>query len=184
MDGVLKDMYTEDYARDLSASYLKGENRIKKVTMYVGKLTLRNPLLDFIKNNAGCYKEAIRYQGDRALVFSALINSVCVLGYDTTCVLGRYFHVQDEVSTRLITNRLGTSYCGNRTLVCGLSALLPMYVEAGLICRPRTGFYAPKELKCVTTFAETIYKKSFLIHNSTTINDDCDGMEHDYFEFL
>lgn len=105
MKASLDGIFTPEYAADLAAGEYQGENRIKKARSIIGKLTLRNPLFNYIKEQRQDYFEAIKYPGDRALVFSALINATYMFGYDAMCILGKLFHVQERVSTQVIVNR-------------------------------------------------------------------------------
>ena len=124
MKASLDGVFTPEYAADLAAGEYQGANRIEKARSIIGKLTLRNPLFDYIKEHRQEYFEAIRYPGDKAIVFTALINASYMFGYDATCILGKLFHVQDNVSTLSIK-------------------LLPRQDKA--ICRSPCAFLQPAE---------------------------------------
>lgn len=162
MKAALDGIFTPEYAADLAAGEYQGENRIKKARSIIGKLTLRNPLFDYIKEQRHDYFEAIKYPGDRALVFSALINATYMFGYDAMCILGKLFHVQERVSSQLIVNRMSSIYASNRALPNGLYCIIPMYIEAGLLSRPVTGIYIKNDLDIKTDFARNIYKNHSL----------------------
>ena len=183
MKASLDGIFTPEYAADLAAGEYQGENRIKKARSIIGKLTLRNPLFNYIKEQRQDYFEAIKYPGDRALVFSALINATYMCGYDAMCILGKLFHVQERVSTQVIVNRMSSIYASNRSLPNGLYCIMPMYIEAGLLSRPVTGIYTKNELDIKTEFARNIYKKSFFVNNPMLDEDVSDCDENSYFEF-
>ena len=183
MKASLDGIFTPEYAADLAAGEYQGENRIKKARSIIGKLTLRNPLFNYIKEQRQDYFEAIKYPGDRALVFSALINATYMFGYDAMCILGKLFHVQERVSTQVIVNRMSSIYASNRSLPNGLYCIMPMYIEAGLLSRPVTGIYTKNELDIKTEFARIIYKKSFFVNNPMLDEDVSDCDENSYFEF-
>ena len=183
MKASLDGIFTPEYAADLAAGEYQGENRIKKARSIIGKLTLRNPLFNYIKEQRQDYFEAIKYPGDRALVFSALINATYMFGYDAMCILGKLFHVQERVSTQVIVNRMSSIYASNRSLPNGLYCIMPMYIEAGLLSRPVTGIYTKNELDIKTEFARNIYKKSFFVNNPMLDEDVSDCDENSYFEF-
>ena len=61
---------------------------------------------------------------------------------------------------------------------------MPMYMEAGLISRPKVGVYTKNEIEIVTTFARDLYTKSFFINNPILIEGDYDYLEHPYFAFI
>lgn len=172
MKAALDGCFTPEYAADLASGEYQGENRINKARSIIGKLTQRNPLFPYIEQHRQEFLSAIKYKGDRAIIFTALINAAYPFGYDTLTILGKYFHVQDEVSSQLRINRMASLYASNRTLPNALYCVLPMYMEAGLIGRPKTGIYTKNELEIVTPFARELFIKSSLliIHNMWKVN--------------
>ena len=116
MKAALDGCFTPEYAADLASGEYQGENRINKARSIIGKLTLRNPLFSFIEEHKQEYFTAIKYKGDRAIIFTALINAAYTFGYDALAILGKFFHVQEEVSSQLLINRLSSMYASNRSL--------------------------------------------------------------------
>lgn len=184
MDAALKGTFTTELAADLAATQFNGANRIKKAQAFIGHFTLRNPLFDYIKGHEQEYRMALHHKDDRTAIFVALINATYEFGYDITSILGKFFHVQDEVTTKLITAKLSTKYSNNRSLPNGLNSILPMYIEAGVINRPRTGVYTMNSLSLSSTFAKKLFEKSFAIHNSMLDEYTISEIEHPYFEFI
>ena len=184
MKASLNGTFTPEFATDLAGLEFKGPNRIKKACFFIGHLTQRNPLFDYISNHRKEYAGAICYDGDRALIFTALINAAFEFGYDVTCIMGRYFHAQNEITSKLIVSQMAANYSNNRGLMNGLYCVLPMYIDAGFIDRPKIGVYKRKELNPVTAFSKEIYRQSFLIHNSFYTINDLGRIDHSYFEFL
>ena len=181
---ALDGCFTPGYAADLASGEYHGENRINKARSIIGKLTLRNPLFQYIQEHKQEYHTAIKYKGDRAIIFAALINAAYNFGYDAMTILGKYFHVQEEVSTQLMISKLSSIYASNRTLPNGLYCIIPMYIEAGLLSRTRTGIYTKNEIEVVSSFARNLYVKSFFVNNPVLNEEDCDYSEYPYFEFL
>ena len=107
-----------------------------------------------------------------------------MFGYDATCILGKLFHVQDNVSTQVIVNRLFSLYASNRTLQNGLYCIMPMYIEAGLLSRPTVGFYSKNDIEIKTDFARNLYAKSFFVNNPMLDKEYYDTDQHTYFEFV
>lgn len=175
--------FTPGFATDLAAGEYRGANRIRKASSIIGKLTLHNPLFPFIREHKQEYRAAVKYKGDRAIIFSALINATYGFGYDATVILGKFFHVQEEISSRLIVKQMASIYASNRSLTNGIYSILPMYIEAGLIKRPKAGIYIKNEYDIATGFARELYTKSFFIHNPMLENSGYDYMEYPYFEF-
>lgn len=176
--------FTSEYAADLAAGEYQGANRINKARSIIGKLTQRNPLYPFIEERKEEYLTAIKYGGDRAIIYTALINAAYGFGYDAMVILGKFFHVQDEVSTGLIVNRMSSMYASNRSLKNGLYCIMPMYIEAGLINRQKVGVYTKRENEIVSSFARDLYIKSFFVNNPMLEEGDYDYSEHPYFEFI
>lgn len=123
MKAVLDGCFTPEYASDLAYGEYQGVDRINKARSIIGKLTLRNPLFPYIEEHRQDYFTAIKFKGDRAIIFTALINAAYIFGYDTQTILGKFFHVQDEISSQLLINRLSFIYASNRSLSNTLIAL-------------------------------------------------------------
>ncbi len=180
LDGI----FTPEYAADLAAGEYQGANRINKARSIIGKLTQRNPLYPYIEEHKTEFLSAIKHPGDRAIIYSAMINATYGFGYDAMVLLGKFFHVQEQVSTALIVSRMSSMYASNRSLPNGLYCVMPMYIEAGLINRPKTGVYTKNEYEISTSFARELYTKSFFINNPMLKEGDYDYSEHPYFEFI
>lgn len=184
MKACLDNTFTSEFAADLASGEYQGANRINKARGIIGKLTQRNPLFPYIEEHRQEYLAAMKHFGDRAIIFTALINATYGFGYDAMVILGKFFHVQDTVSAALIISRMSSMYASNRSLPNGLYCIMPMYIEAGLISRQKIGVYNKNELEIVTPFARNIYTKSFFINNPILIEGDYDYSEHPYFEFI
>ena len=180
---VLDGTYSYEYALELAKAEFQGANRQKKAATFIGRLTDRNPLLPFLKENQAETMQALAFSADRALIMSALINAAFPFGYDVTWLLGKYFHVQDTVSANLIAGKLAEEYGDNRRLSIGLYAILPMYIEAGLLTRPREGFYSKPMLEPQFPISKVYFKKSFF-HNNPLKNPNDDWFDNPYFEFI
>lgn len=184
MRAALDGNFTSEFAANLASGEYTGENRINKAKGIIGKLTLRNPLYSFIESDRQKYLTAIRYKGDRAAIFTALINAAYTFGFDAMTILGKFFHVQEEISSQLLINKMSSLYAGNRSLVNGLYCIMPMYIDAGIINRARVGVYTKNDVEISTPFALALYKQSFFVHNPMFNEADFDYSEHPYFEFI
>ncbi len=184
MKAALEGCFSPEYAADLASGEYQGGNRIDKARGIIGKLTQRNPLFPYIEEHKREYFAAIKYKGDRAIIFTSLINAAYAFGYDALTILGKFFHVQDEVSTQLLLNKMSSLYASNRTLPNGLYCVMPMFIEAGLLCRPRIGVYTKNDIDVITPFAKELYKMSFFANNPLLNDDGYDYSEHPYFEFV
>lgn len=184
MTAALEGNFTSEYAADLASGEYDGANRINKARSIIGKLSLRNPLFSYIEEHKQEYYTAMKRKNDRAIIFTSLINAAYSFGYDAMVILGKFFHVQDEVSSQLIVNRMSSIYASNRSLPNGLYCIMPMYIEAGLLNRPQIGVYTRNYFDEVSPFAKSLYKKSFLVHNPMMQEEDLEYSEHPYFEFI
>lgn len=176
--------FTPEYAADLAAGEYQGANRINKARSIIGKLTQRNPLYSFIEEHKQEYLTGIKYTGDRAIIYAAMINAAYGFGYDAMVILGKFFHVQEQVFTGLIMNHMSLIYASNRSLSNGLYCIMPMYIEAGLISRQKVGVYTKKDNSIVTSFARNLYIKSFFVNNPMLEEGSHDYADHPYFEFI
>ncbi len=161
--------FTPEYAADLAAGEYQGANRINKARSIIGKLTQRNPLYPFIEEHKQEYLTSLKYTGDRAIIYAALINAAYGFGYDAMVILGKFFHVQEQVFTGLIMSHMSSMYASNRSLSNGLYCIMPMYIEDNSI---------------VTSFARDLYIKSFFVNNPMLEEGSHDYADHPYFEFI
>ena len=105
------------------------------------------------------------------------------LFYDIVVLLGKYFHVQDEVPTSLIFSKLSEKYGASVDSTIGFNSAIKMLVEIGLITRPTTGVYNACRMSGLSDFSFSIYKKAFLLNNpNNTENDNVES--NPYFEFI
>lgn len=179
---ALQDDASSEYFSELVATEYKGENRIKKAVSVVNKLTIRNPLFGYLHEHADAVLAAMKNKHDRPLLFGAVICAAYPFGFDTLSIMGKYFHVQQQVNTNLITQRMASKYGSNRSLPNALYCVLPMFIEAGLLNRPVAGIYEANRQERYSDFTLTLYRKAFVINNPTyTMDDDIDG--NSFFEF-
>lgn len=180
---AIQDQATNEYLRELVATEFQGENRIRLGTGVLHKLTCGNPLLPVMKENKDAVMASLRSRLDRPVILAAVINATYSIAYDVTAILGKYLHVQNEVSTALLTSKLAEKYGSNRSMPNGRDCVVPMLIEAGLFTRPRTGFYQAIRHSGYSALAEDLYRRSFFVHN-TMIPEDFDVSTNPYFEFL
>ena len=170
---ALQDEASPEYFSELAATEYKGENRIKKAVSVINKLTIRNPIFGYLHEHADAVLAALKNKYDRPLLFGAIICAAYSFG----------FHVQQQVNTTLITQRMASKYGSNRSLPNALYCVLPMFLEAGLLNRPVIGIYEAIRQERYSDFALTLYRKAFVINNPTyTMDDDIDS--NPFFEFI
>lgn len=180
---VLDDTYSIEWAKTNLEPELNGKNRIAKAVTELGKATVNNKLMGFVKTNKDKVLEALQYKSDKTLVLVGLINAAFGFGYNTTMVMGKYFHVQDCISKALLAEKMSEVYAYNKSVDNALYRILPMFIEAGLIIRPTTGIYSRVPLEPRTDIAVEIYKQSFFINNPKCPKD-YPIEDSPYWEFL
>lgn len=180
---ALQGKATPEYFAELASTEYQGENRIHKSTYVLNRLTLRNPLMPVMTENADAITVALRSRKDRPIILAAVINSAYSFGYDLTSILGKYLHVQPEVTTALLSSKLAEKYGSNRSLPNAMNCIIPMLIEAGLFARPRIGFFQAIRHSGFSTLSEDLYRRSFFFHNPM-ISADADVRTYPYFEFL
>lgn len=180
---VLSDDYSRSYFAELAAIEYTGTNRIGKSVCIMSKLTDQNPLIDFLREHSEETVEALRYKSDRGVILSAMLIATYEFVYDMLCLFGKYFHVQQRVPTRLITEKLSDKYGSNRSLPNAMNAAIPMLIEAGFLKRPLTGFYEIGRMLPKTEIARTIYNRAFMRHNPNYSEEEISST-HPYYEFL
>lgn len=180
---ALQGKATPDYYLELAGTEYKGENRKKKAVTVMNRLTLRNPLMPVLQENAAVIEAALRSKKDRPIILAAIVNAAYSFGYDLTAILGKYLHVQKEVTTALLASKLAEKYGSNRSLPNAMNCIIPMLIEAGLFTRPRPGFFQVIKHSGFSPLAESLYRRSFFLHNPM-LPEDSDVNSCSYFEFF
>ena len=180
---ALEGQGTPEYFAELAGTEYQGENRIRKSTYVMGRLTNRNPLMPFLQENKDAVISALRSKTDRPIILAAVINSAYSFGYDLTAILGKYLHVQTQVTTALLASKLSEKYGSNRSLPNAMNCVIPMLIEAGFFHRPCPGFFEAIHHSGYSQLALEAYKRSFFQHNPM-IPTDADISTNPYFEFL
>ena len=183
LQATLEGQGTPEYFAELAATEYEGENRIRKSTYVMGRLTNRNPLMPFLLDNKDSVIAALRSKTDRPIILAAVINSAYSFGYDLTAILGKYLHVQSQVTTALLSSKLSEKYGSNRSLPNAMNCIIPMLIEAGFFHRPRPGFFEAIHHSGYSPLALEAYRRSFFEHNPM-IPRDADVYTYPYFEFL
>jgi len=174
---------TTEYFTSLAETEYKGANRVKKAVSVMNRLTLKNPLWPFIKENASMFEASMKSKNDRPLLFTAVIAGAYEFGYDTLVIAGKYLHAQDEILSAAVRNKLAEKYGANRSLPNALYCVLPMYAEAGLLERPTPGIIKARRQRQASAFAKKLYAHSFFIHNPS-LQSGSDYQSNPYFEFI
>lgn len=180
---ILDGSFCQDYINELIAMETSGKSRADNLNRTIRRMTINNRLLDYIKEHEEDYKAYSKYSSDRCFIYVALFCCSYELFYDMLSILGKYFHVQEEVSTDLVKSKLCQKYGSNENVSRGICCALGMLVDAGLITRTRVGVYQMNKQNNISDFARGMYKKAFLMNNPNYTDSD-DVVSNPYFEFL
>ena len=183
LKAVFNNVYSKEFARSLAEYEFQGENRLKKAVNELGKVVEKNAIIPFLVEHKEQVLNAIQYKADRAIIVAALYNSAFPFSYEEVCILGKYFHVQDQVSRKLLEEKISEIYGFNKSISNAIDYSIPTLVEAGFIELPKTGIYTKPILNPTTEIALTVYRESFFINNPLLNRmGDYDGSP--YFEFV
>lgn len=185
MTARLAGTYSKDYLQELVASQtLSHGGQAEQVYRTLRHITSVNPLLPLIEAHADDYRECLGAPASRTLTLVATMTAAYPLLYDMVALLGRYFHAQDEVTTRLLREQLSQTYGGSVATQKAYAHGLKMLVEAGLIARPRTGVYTARRYRRAAPFARELYRRAFLHHNPMLEATLSTLDTYPYFEFI
>lgn len=183
LSAVLCGDYTLQYAEELARLSTKGEARVKKIRTVINRLATGNPLLDYMKEHQAEVNLAMQNVNDRKMVFMAVVCATYPFAYHALGVIGKYLHVQEEITTGVIKGKLSEVYGSVRTLEIALIAVMPMFVEAGVIEKKKVGVYGLGKMSHYSEFAKGLYQEAFLVNNPTYTKETMDE-SNSFFEFI
>lgn len=180
---IFDNTYSTEWAMTNLEPELSGKNRLAKAVTELNNVTINNPLMKFVMADKTKILEAMQYKSDKTLVLVGLINAAFGFGYNTTMVMGKYYHVQDCISKALLAEKISEIYAYNKSVDNALYRILPMFIEAGLIFRPSMGLYSKVPLAPKTDISVEIYRKSFFVNNPE-YSQDYPIEDSPYWEYL
>lgn len=180
---VLDGNASPEYFHELAHTECNGENRAKKLVALINRLTIKSKLLPYIDEHKEKVITLLRNKNDKQMLFVAMMCSSYTIFYDSLATLGKYFHVQEQVTREFLLKKLAEKYGSNRALDVAFDCIVPMLMEADFITRPRPGVYEMVKQEKYSDEAKKVYIQSFLLNNPTyTENDDIES--NPYFEFI
>lgn len=178
----LSGTYDENHIAEQLSAEFKGQNRIKKATNIISKIVCRNPLDEQIRQSKAEIQAALARKADRNLILISLLNSSYVFSFDVLRSFGKYLGVQQEVGRKTIMKELAAKYGGNRATPNGIDSVVPMFIEAGLIYRPKIGIYSKKsDIPAQSPISKQLYQSSYDIHHSTPATKETKAMDPYFF---
>lgn len=184
LEEYLNDNYDRDYILEQLQTEFSGGNRLKKSLGIVNKIITNSPLDEILKARKEEILMALQNRYDRNLILIALLNAAYVFSYDTLEFYGKYLSVQELVNTNVIKTSLSNIYGGNRATEIAMYSVVPMFLEAEMIIRPKVGIYKLNHnFKLVSNIAPELYAESFRVHNSILIPEK-EIVRHPYFMWV
>lgn len=183
LTAVLSGDYSREYFAELAATEYNGQNRITKTVTAISQLTDQNPLIDLLRENKDEVLLVLRNRADRTLILSSLIIAKFEFAYDIFTLLGKYFHVQDQVVTSLITQKMSQKYGSNRSLPNAMNCALPMFIDAGILHRPKIGFFEIRKVAPGSAIARRAFDEAFFQWNPN-LSRELKYPSHPYYEYL
>ena len=183
LTAVLSGDYSREYFAELAATEYNGHKRIAKTVTAISQLTDQNPLIDLLRENKDEVLLALRNRADRTLILSSLIIAKFEFAYDIFTLLGKYFHVQDQVVTALITQKMSQKYGSNRSLPNAMNCALPMFIEAGILHRPKIGFFEIRKVAPGTAIARRAFDEAFF-HWNPNLSRELPYPSHPFYKYL
>ncbi|WP_353102774.1 hypothetical protein [Myroides odoratus] len=173
LQSYLEGEYDEQYILEQLHLDFTGENRIKKSLRIINKIILKNPLIHFIDIHKEEIINGLKRKDDRNIILIALLNASFPFSFNVMRTFGKYLAVQDIVNTESISKSVSNIYGGNRATEIGLYSVIPMYIEAGILERPKIGLYTlNKKLSSASDISNIIFTESFNINiNHENFND-------------
>lgn len=166
LESFLNGSYSNEYILEQLRLEFNGENRLKKAGRIVNKIIQKNTLSAFILLNADEVKSAIKKKTDRDLILISLLNSAFPFSFDVLKVFGKFFSVQEQINRETITKSLSNIYGGNRATSNAIDSVVPMFIEAELFSRQKSGVYVfIKKLSISLPITKQIYIESFKSNN-------------------
>lgn len=179
---ILDGSFCQDYINELIALETSGKSRADNLNRTIRRMTINNKLLDVIKEHEEEFKAYSKTGANRCIIYVALFCCSYELFYDLISLLGKYFHVQEEISTELVKSKLCQKYGNGENVSRGICCALGMLVDAGLITRTQVGVYQANKQTNISDFARWMYKKAFLLNNPNYTEVD-DVESNSFFEF-
>lgn len=153
--------YDEQYILEQLHLDFTGENRIKKSLRIINKIILKNPLLPHLDQHKEEILNVLKRKDDRNLILIALLNASFPFSFDVLRTFGKYLAVQDMVNTETISKSISNVYGGNRATEIGLYSVIPMFIEANILHRPKQGLYElNKQFHFTSLLSIDLYKES------------------------
>lgn len=179
----LDDDFSQAYSMELASHITEGNARQAKIATTINALVLRNPLAPFLKEHADEVRLVLRDKTCRPIFFTAIVCAAFPFAYDVLSIMGKYFHAQESITKDLIRQKASNLYGSQRTLDIALKAVVPMFVDFGVVSMPSPGVFTPNYQGIYSSFVLDIYRRSFIIHNPS-FSDIDDFMGNPYFEFI
>ena len=146
--------------------YNKGDNRANKAKNGIcAILENDSKLRDALRKNYSVDYLINLSQREKSLLVISLITLKFPTIYDTLCILGKLFKLQDTVNTQVITDSLAELYGANSTFHHTVYGVIEILVDAQMIKREKPGLYSVYENIPVNSFITECWFYAYYVSN-------------------
>lgn len=138
----LNEDYSNDYIKEQLSLEFTGQNRVNKSLRIVNKIIPRNPLNQFVLAHKKEVLTALKSKADKNILLISLLNAAFIFSFDVFSLFGKFLGIQEEISGEAMMKSVRSVFGGNRAPEIGFYAVVPMFVEAGILSRPKSGIYS------------------------------------------
>ena len=166
LESFLNDTYSNEYVLEQLRLEYDGENRLKKALRIVNRIIPKNPLIDVVLEHKESLNNILKRKTDRDVILIALLNAAFPFSFDVLKTFGKFFAVQDVINADTVKKSISNIYGGNRATENGIYSVVPMFLEAGLFNRPKSGIYQFNTAMNISSpITKEIYELSFKYNN-------------------
>ncbi|OYT17092.1 MAG: hypothetical protein B7C24_04450 [Bacteroidetes bacterium 4572_77] len=162
LESFLNETYSNDYVLEQLRLEYEGENRLKKALRIVNRIIPRNPMIEVVLEHKESINSILKRKADRNMILIALLNTAFPFSFDVLSAFGKFFAVQDVINSDTIKKSVSNIYGGNRATENGIYSVVPMFLEAGLFDRPKSGIYQfISAMNISSPIVKELYKLSY-----------------------
>jgi hypothetical protein len=151
--------------------FTKGENRAKKTLSHLVSIINKNTsLINLLaKQTKGDFQTLSL--SDRRAFLICLYSLTFPIVYDILNAFSIGFKVQEKINKRVIIEKIGAIYGSNRAMHIGIDETIPLFLDCGIISRPKRGMYVKGQILKTTNqlISELIIYVNIKLSSSNSI---------------
>ena len=172
--------------RDLS-EHIEGQNRLGKAAQLVNRIVLSTDTAKQFARHFDLETYMHLSEGDKKALILALLGSAFPFVFDIATDLATILQAQPLVNAKYLQEKISAKYGSNRATFIGFYAVIPMFLELGIIKRPKNGLYEKSDKYPVyTPIIKELYIQTQLLatqSKSILLNQVSDSPWFFYFDF-